>query len=217
MSYGICGRWAWDQNTRKSTYTENKEPHYNVQWKQSSSGDSNADYDLVRCVHVPRSKPWSNDRGFTTQYGKLPPSMKLNLKLTPQNSTQHARRVQAHLFKTHGYEGPVQAGEVIALKNLMAKLGKQDHIVYGWRLITTKDAYFREVTRMKGPNYLFKSPIKGLDFKDFIMLARMYRDGKGLKDAVNALLKRVPSELKHEAETFRTIDVLAGLGEGKVA
>jgi hypothetical protein len=141
--------------------------------------------------------------------------MQLSVKLTSENSTQLARRRQAELLKAAGYHGPIQAGEVKALKNLLGKLGKLDHVVHGWILKEAPNRYRRMQGYLHGPCYLFKSPIPGLDFKDFIMLARMYRDGESLKNAVGKLLKRVPAELKTEAETFRTLDVLAGLGETK--
>ena len=203
---GVCAKYDY----QTSTWTENKEPHYGTAYVGGNGG-----YVLAECQHTKRPKYYQRDRGFNSQERPLPPPLQLSTRLTAQNSTRHARATQAAIFKREGFVGPVKAGEVKALKNLLAKLNKTDHIVQGWMLKEVEGRWGRRVEHMYGPVYQFKSPIKGLSFEDFIMLARMYKDGKGLKDAVATMMQRLPSELKIEAETFRTVDVLAGLGETK--
>lgn len=205
----ICGKWKVDPTTRGWVYLENKDRHWDMQW---SGGVPH----IAECIHTTVPAGVAGQKNFRRSLRPVPPPLIPKLELTSSNSRYQVRTKQAEILEKEGYDGPVKGGEVIALRNLLTKLGKPDLIVRGWQIVRKSHPRWSWVVRitLKGPVYLFKSPIPGLNFQDFIMLARMYKDGKNLKHAVTQLLGRIPEELKNEAETFRTVDVLAGLGEG---
>ncbi len=150
--------------------------------------------------------------------------------LTVANSDPQSRVEQAAEFKAAGYGGPVGGGEARALKNLFTELGQPELIKRGWAQV---DAYaMRKPSRWamrqaKWSNqqppapkkvatvrlqhcFLFKSPIDGVPFTQFIKLARMYKDDSGkLKVAVKALLAN--PEAHKEIESLNALEILGGL------
>jgi hypothetical protein len=146
---------------------------------------------------------------------------------TTKNSDAHTRSVLVEWYQKNGYVGPLTGGEARALKNLMHALGKTDCVVHGWikapiKYKSTRNKWvpkqgwtltttLRESEALRRV-YLFKSPIDGIEMKDFVSLARMYQDDKSkLKGAILELLSKPTDELVKEVKTFAVIGKLAAL------
>jgi hypothetical protein len=124
--------------------------------------------------------------------------------------------IQADLFKINGYDGPVPGGTARGLINAFNAIGKPECVRRGYfnveRKVTLSYGYNYYRTR-RTYCYVFKSPRPDLTLKDFVRLARAYRDGKGLAKAVKAVIEAKGDDFATTLETLTTLDTLAGLGE----
>jgi hypothetical protein len=123
--------------------------------------------------------------------------------------------VQAKLFAKNGYEGPVPGGTARGLVNAFNALGRPECVRRGYFdkiRIDMSWGYPRQRSK-RTYCYVFKSPRADVKLNDFVRLARAYRDGKGLRKAIQAVIDADGSDFKQTLETLTTLDTLAGLGE----
>jgi hypothetical protein len=124
----------------------------------------------------------------------------------------HYATMQANLFKEHGYAGPVPGGTARGLVNAFTALGYPDNVRRGY-FIDEKSSKWGFARHIRKYCYVFKSPRPELSLKDFVRLARAYRDGKGLRRAIQKLIESDGADFANTLETLTALDTLAGLGD----
>lgn len=208
---------VYDYSTKTYTYTPPK-PEYRER--------------LVKlCTTTePHSDPWYRAQGHVESTWEVLDSKQiLDANMTVKNASSASRKEQAFELEEAGYHGPIGGGEARALRNLFAELGMPDLVKRGWvkrnvqvTLPPTKYQIRRAAwannpippgrlvwnTRLQNC-YLFKSPLENVPFEKWIKLARLYKDGKALRDAVVALMGN--PEAHKEIETLDALEILGGM------
>jgi len=128
-----------------------------------------------------------------------------------RNAPYQLRAAQARIFEEYDYRGPVKGSEAKGLSRFFMTIGKDDYVRRGWFFKETLMHAWRRSKLIYC--YVFKCPIPGVDFADFMLAVRAFKSNGKFRQTVKALIDN-PDNAVDEINTLKAMLTLAkGMGK----